>query len=50
MSNKKSIREAKKARYAAKKEREGERVIKWIFAVFIVLGLAYAVFYTIILN
>lgn len=45
MSNK-TKRDAKKAAYAAKKEQEGRKVINWIFAILVLLGVLYA-FYSI---
>jgi len=37
-------RDAKKAAYAAKQEKEGQSVINWIFGVLIVLGAIYAIY------
>ena len=44
MNAKKSIRNAKKAAYAAKKEQEGRKVINWIFGILIALGVLYAIY------
>ena len=44
MNAKKSIRNAKKAAYAAKQEKEGRNVINWIFGILIALGVVYAIY------
>lgn len=44
MNAKKSIRNAKKAAYAAKQEQEGRNVINWIFGILIALGVVYAIY------
>ena len=43
MSNKK-LKEAKKAAWAAKKEKEGQSIINWIFGILIALGAVYAAY------
>lgn len=37
-------RDAKKAAYAAKQEKEGKNVVNWIFGVLILLGAIYAIY------
>ncbi len=37
-------RDAKKAAFAAKQEKEGRKVIYWIFAFLILLGIIYALY------
>jgi len=37
-------RDAKKAAYAEKQEKEGRKVINWIFAFLILLGIIYALY------
>lgn len=37
-------RDAKKAAFAAKQEKEGRKVINWIFAFLILLGIIYALY------
>lgn len=49
MSNNKAKRDAKKAAYAAKKEKEGRNVINWIFGILIALGVLYAIYSILIL-
>ena len=43
MSNKK-LKEAKKAAWAAKKDKEGKNIINWIFGTLIALGAIYAAY------
>lgn len=41
--NKNAAKQAKKAAWAAKQEKEGNKVIGWIFGILIALGLIYLV-------
>ena len=54
MNAKKSIRNAKKAAYAAKQEnkqeKEGRNVINWIFGILIALGVVYAIYSIIMVS
>ncbi len=50
MNAKKSIRNAKKAAYAAKQEQEGRKVINWIFGILIALGVVYAIYSIIMVS
>lgn len=50
MNSKKSIRNAKKAAYAAKQEQEGRNVINWIFGILIALGVVYAIYSIIMVS
>jgi hypothetical protein len=50
MNAKKSIRNAKKAAYAAKQEQEGRNVINWIFGILIALGVVYAIYSIIMVS
>ena len=50
MNAKKSIRNAKKAAYAAKQEQEGRKVINWIFGILIALGVIYAIYSIIMVS
>jgi hypothetical protein len=43
MSNK-SLKNAKRAAYAHKQEEQGRKVINWIFAILVLLGVIYAAF------
>lgn len=40
MSKKSEIRDAKRKAYAEKKEKEGAKVINWIFAILVLMGIA----------
>lgn len=41
---KKKIQTAKQKAYAQQQEREGRKVVNWIFAILIILGLVYLFF------
>lgn len=40
----KAVRDAKKAAYAERKEKEGQSVVNWIFGILVFLGILYALF------
>ncbi len=50
MNNKKMKREAKKAAYAERKEKEGRSVINWIIGALIALAVVYAAFTIIVMG
>ncbi|MBO5232934.1 MAG: hypothetical protein J6B33_01330 [Prevotella sp.] len=50
MNKNKTKANAKRAAFAQKKEQEGRKVINWIFAVLVLLGVIYAVYSMMILG